>query len=49
MKLYLQAVGKLYLVATILYNTRVCLYGSVATSYFEVQPPSLEEYLGFTV
>lgn len=31
MKLYLQAVGKLYLVSTILYNARVCLYGSTTS------------------
>lgn len=47
LKLYLQEVGKLYLVSTILYNARVCLYGSTASTFFEVQPPTLEDYLGF--
>ena len=47
MKLYLQAVGKLYLVSTILYNARVCLYGSTTSKFFEVEPPILEDYLGF--
>ena len=47
MKLYLQAVGKLYLVSTILYNARVCLYGSTTSKFFEVEPPTLEDYLGF--
>ena len=40
MKLYLQAVGKLYLVSTILYNARVCLYGSTTSKFFEVEPPT---------
>ena len=47
MKLYLQAVGKLYIVSIILYNAQVCLYGSTASNFFEIQPPSLEEHLGF--
>lgn len=48
LKLYLQAVGKLYIVSIILYNARVCLYGNTGSNFFEIQPPSLEEYLGFT-
>ena len=47
LKLYLQAVGKLYVVSTILYNARVCLHGNTVNNFFEIQPPSLEEYLGF--
>ena len=47
MKLYLQAVGKLYLVSTILYNARGCLYGSTTSKFFDVEPPILEDYLGF--
>ena len=47
LKLYLQAVGKLYLVSTILYNARVCLYGSTTSTFFELEPPTLEDYLGF--
>lgn len=47
LKLYLQAIGKLYLVSTILYNARVCLYGSLTSQFFELDPPILEDYLGF--
>ena len=47
LKLYLQAVGKMYIVSTILHNARACLYGNIISAFFETQPPSLEEYLGF--
>ena len=40
----LSAVGKMYLVCGLLRNARVCLYGSLTSQYFEVEPPSLEEY-----
>jgi len=33
-----------YFVATILRNCYVCLYGNISTSYFDLQPPSLDEY-----
>ena len=44
-KLYLQPVGKYYKVAALLINCHTCLYGSETTSYFGLQPPSLQEYL----
>jgi hypothetical protein len=45
MKLYLQPVGKYYLVAALLVNCRNCLYGNQISTYFEMEPPSLDEYL----
>ena len=45
LKVLLQPVGKFYLVASILINCHTCLYGSPTSSYFNVQPPSLESYL----
>lgn len=45
MKLYLQPVGKCYLVAALLTNCHSCLYGSEVSSYFSVAPPALEAYL----
>ena len=45
LKLYLQPVAKYYIVAAILTNCHTCLYGSETTEYFNVHPPSLEEYL----
>ena len=47
-KLYLQPVGKYYAVAAILTNCHTCLYGSTTTTYFGVNPPSLEEYMAWT-
>ncbi|KAK3733408.1 hypothetical protein QZH41_012167, partial [Actinostola sp. cb2023] len=34
-----------YFVASLLINCHTCLYGSVTSSYFEVDPPSLDKYL----
>ncbi|CAC5415893.1 unnamed protein product [Mytilus coruscus] len=48
LKLYLQPVGKYYLVGcngTILVNCHTCLYGSETGHYFDIDPPSLENYL----
>ena len=44
-KILLQPVGKFYLVGALLTNCHTCLYGSLTTSFFGVQPPSLETYL----
>ena len=44
-KILLQPVGKYYLVASILINCHTCLYGSLAGTFFGVDPPSLEAYL----
>ena len=38
-------VSKIYVVATILRNCHVCLYGSETSYYFEVTPPTLFEYM----
>ena len=43
-KVFLQPLGKYYLVATILSNCRACLYGNTS-SFFNLAPPTLEEYL----
>lgn len=40
-----EKVPKFYKVATILTNCHTCLYGSQVCQYFEVDPPTLEEYL----
>ncbi|CAC5396108.1 unnamed protein product [Mytilus coruscus] len=45
LKLYLQPVGKYYLVGTILVNCHTCLYGSETGHYFDIDPRSLENYL----
>ena len=44
LKIQLSAVGKMYIVGTLLQNARNCLYGSSTSSYFELQPPTLQQY-----
>ena len=44
-KILLQPVGKLYLVGALLTNCHTCLYGSLTTTFFGIQPPDLELYL----
>lgn len=45
LKVLLQPVGKYYLVASILINCHTCLYGSQTSTFFDLDPPSLETYL----
>lgn len=44
-KVLLQQVGKYYAVACVLINCHTCLYGSLTSKYFGLNPPSLETYL----
>ncbi len=44
-KIYLQPVAKYVFVASILKNCHTCLYGSETSSYFQLNPPTLENYL----
>ena len=44
-KVLLQPFAKYYSVASLLTNCHTCLYGSLTTTYFGVEPPSLETYL----
>ena len=44
LKLNLSAVGKIYTVCALLTNARTCLYKSITRSYFNIDPPSLDEY-----
>ena len=45
LKVLLQPVGKYYMVGSLLINCHTCLYGSVTSSYFNLQPPDLGTYL----
>ena len=45
MKLFLQPVGKMYIVGALLVNCHTCLYGNKTSQYFNLDPPALEEYL----
>lgn len=44
-KILLQEVGKMYKMGVLLTNCHTCLYGSQAANYFNIVPPTLEEYL----
>ena len=44
LKIRLSAVGKMYMVCALLTNARTCLYQSVTSAYFGLDPPTLEAY-----
>ena len=44
LKVQLSAVGKIYLVCTLLTNARNCLYGNTTSKYFGLEPPLLAQY-----
>lgn len=44
LKIGLSPVGKIYLVCALLQNARTCLYGNMVSEFFDVAPPSLQEY-----
>jgi nuclease HARBI1 len=46
LKLWLQPVGRYYLVGGLLANLHTCFYGSQTSSYFDMDAPSPELYLG---
>ena len=48
-KLYLQQVGKQYVVATILTSLLTCFYGSEVSTFYNVQPPTPANYLATPV
>ncbi|XP_055348000.1 uncharacterized protein LOC129595112 [Paramacrobiotus metropolitanus] len=45
MRMYVNPINKLYRVAVILINCHNCLNHNQASQYFDLEPPSLEEYL----
>lgn len=45
LKINLQPVAEYYLVATFLTNCHTCFYGSQTSSFFSLEPPTIEEYL----
>ena len=44
MKIELSAVGKMYCVCALLTNGHTCLYRSMTSNFFDIEPPTLEEY-----
>ena len=45
LKVLLQPVAKYYIVGALMTNCHTCLYGSVTSTFFEVELPSIETYL----
>ena len=43
-KIQLSAIGKLVTVCAILQNARTCMYGCVTSNFFNIDPPSLNNY-----
>ena len=44
LKIGLSPVGKMYIVCALLQNARACLYGNTISTYFDCEPPTVEEY-----
>ena len=44
LKIGLSSVGKMYVVAALLRNALTCLYGNQTSCFFQLDPPSLQEY-----
>ena len=44
LKVGLSSIGKMYIVCTLLKNARTCLYGSMTTEYFRIDPPVITNY-----
>ena len=44
LKIGLSSVGKMYVVSVLLKNALTCLYGNQTSRFFQLDPPSLEEY-----
>ena len=44
LKVGLSSVGKMYVVSALLRNALTCLYGNETSQYFQLDPPSLQDY-----
>lgn len=44
LKIQLSAVGKMYITCALLTNAHTCLYKSMTSTYFGIEPPHLEDY-----
>ena len=44
LKILLSSVGKMYIVCVILQNAITCLYGNQVSEYFDLDPPTVQEY-----
>ena len=44
LKIGLSQIGKMYIVRALLRNALTCLYGNTTSQYFDLNPPTLQEY-----
>ena len=44
LKIGLSSVGKMYIVSALLRNAHTCFNGNQTSEYFNLAPPTLEEY-----
>ena len=44
LKIGLSSVRKMYIVCALLRNAITCLYGNQTSEFFDLEPPTLEEY-----
>ena len=44
LKIGMSCVGKMYVVSALLRNALTCLYGNQTSQYFELDPPTLQDY-----
>ena len=44
LKIGLSSVGKMYVVSAILRNALTCLYGNSTSNFFDLLPPTIDEY-----
>ena len=44
LKVGLSSFGKMYVVSALLRNALTCLYGNETSQYFQLDPPSLQDY-----
>ena len=44
LKIQLSSVGKMYVVCCLLHNAITCLYGNQTSQFFNLDPPTIEEY-----
>ena len=44
LKVNLSPVGKIYIVGALMQNAHTCIYGNIASKFYGVEPPTVEEY-----
>ena len=45
LKIGMSAVGKQYIVCALLRNILTCLYGNITSDHFQLEPPTVQDYL----